>query len=144
MKRFILYLTAILLVASCSNTVVETELFDDGTVKSEKTFKKIDGREELVKEVTYHPNGNKSMEGTYKDGLKEGHWVSWYDNGVLWSEGDFRDGESHGLRKVYHPNGTLYYEGNFDMGNRVGVWHFYDDAGNLEKETDYGSVEQQK
>ncbi|GAP42222.1 protein containing MORN repeat variant [Lentimicrobium saccharophilum] len=137
MKQFLFFFAAFLLLTSCNKPYVKKELFEDGSVKSEKTFKKTDGKEELLKEVVFHQNGKKYIEGNYKNGLREGYWASWYDDGTLWSEGEFRDGESHGKRSVFHPNGTLYYEGRFDMGKRVGVWKFYDENGGLVNEIDY-------
>ena len=137
MKHFLFFFAALLLITSCNKPFVKKELFEDGSVKSEKTFKKVDGKEELLKEVVFHPNGKKYIEGNYKNGLREGYWASWYEDGTLWSEGEFRDGESHGKRTVFHPNGTLYYEGRFEKGKRVGLWKFYDENGNLVNEIDY-------
>ncbi len=138
MKQIIpLLLIHALLVSSCNKTSVKTENFEDGTLKSEKTYEKTSEGEQLIKEVTYHPNGKKYMEGSFRDGLREGHWVSWFDNGTLWSEGDFKQGESHGLRSVYYPNGQLYYQGMYEMGKRKGVWLFYDETGEKIKEVDY-------
>lgn len=144
MKKLHLSLLGIIFLISCNHQVVKKELFDNGSVKSEKTFEKSGGKENLVKEVVYHTNGQKYMEGNYKDNLREGHWISWYENGTIWSEGEFKAGESHGLRKVFHPNGALYYEGNFDMGKRVGIWTFYDGDGNKTKEIDYDKAPDSK
>ena len=132
-----LLLVFIVLFSACSRTVVKKENYDDGKIKSEKTYKKINGKEQLIKEVQYHPNGNKYMEGNYTDELRDGHWVSWYSNGTVWSEGDFVKGESHGRRTVYFTNGSKYYEGNYNMGKRTGLWVFYDETGNKVKEVNY-------
>ncbi|MCD6661025.1 MAG: hypothetical protein LT105_12760 [Lentimicrobium sp.] len=139
MSRLLVTLSGllILVMASCNNQTVKKELYEDGKVKTEKTYEEVNGEEQLVKEVVYHPNGSKYIEGNYKDGLREGYWASWFDNGTLWSEGDFKNGESHGKRTVYHPNGNLYYEGFFNMGKRVGKWYFYNDQGQKVNEIDY-------
>lgn len=125
---------------SCGKTTVEKEQYEDGKVKTEKTFKTIEGEKALVKEVHYHPNGKKYIEGNYKDNKRDGYWASWYDNGQLWSEGNFKDGLSDGKRTVYHQNGKLYYEGTFTMGDRTGIWKFYDENGNLTNEIDYSKI----
>ena len=137
MKRLIIILVAITTLAACNKTNVKTTLFEDGSVKSEKNFKTVDGKEELTKEINFHPNGKKYIEGHYKDGLRDGYWASWYNDGQLWSEGNFKKDKSDGERTVYHPNGTLHYKGTFDMGKRVGVWTFYDEAGVKVNEINY-------
>ena len=138
MNRLLLFVMgAVLLMTSCNQPNVEKELFDDGSVKLEKTFENIDGKAQLVKEIAYHPNGQKYMEGAFKDELREGKWTSWYEDGTLWSEGDFKAGESQGVRNVYHPNGQLHYKGTFDNGERTGAWTYYDEVGNKTKEINY-------
>lgn len=137
MNRLLIILLSITLLTACNKPVIKKELYDDGTVKSEKTYKKIDHKEQLVKEVVFHPNGKMYIEGNYKNELREGYWASWFQNGNLWSEGEFKAGESHGKRTVYHENGKLYYEGTFDMGKRIGVWTFFDENGVKVNQIDY-------
>jgi antitoxin component YwqK of YwqJK toxin-antitoxin module len=137
MQKLCYFFIGLILLASCSRTSVKKENFDDGKIKSEKTYQKIDGEEQIVNEVQYHPNGQKYMEGSYKNGLRDGYWASWYKDGKLWSEGAFVKGESHGKRTVYFPNGRIYYEGNFDMGKRSGVWVFYDENGEIVNQINY-------
>lgn len=137
MQHLLILALSITLLAACNKTTVKKELFEDGSIKSEKTFEKIGGEEKLIKEVVYHPNGQKYMEGAYKDNLREGKWTSWYENGTLWSEGEFQAGESHGKTIVFHPNGQLHYEGSFDNGERIGIWTFFDENGIKIKDIDY-------
>ncbi len=139
MQKFLFSALIAALLFSCSGPTVKKEKYDNGTIKSEKTYQKIEGKEQLVKEVQYHPNGKKYIEGEFKNELRTGHWVSYYDDGKLWSEGGFVNGESHGKRTVYHPNGKKYYEGSFDMGKRSGVWVFYDENGIKVKEVNYNT-----
>lgn len=138
MNRILLFIIgAVLLMTSCNHVAVENERFDDGSVKLEKTFEKVEGKVQLTKEVAYHPNGQKYMEGAFKDELREGKWTSWYEDGTLWSEGDFKAGESHGMRTVYHPNGQLHYQGAFNEGERIGKWTFYNEEGIRINEINY-------
>jgi hypothetical protein len=46
--------------------------------------------------VTYYPNGQLGSKGTYKDGKKEGLWVSYWDSGDLQSKGTYKDGKRDG------------------------------------------------
>ena len=139
-KLLLIVVGSILLMTSCNHKKVEKELFDTGAVKSEKTFDKIEGKVQLVKEVDFHPNGQKYMEGAFKDELRQGKWTSWYADGTLWSEGEFKDGESNGALTVYHPNGQIHYQGTFNKGERVGAWTFYDENGAKMKEINYDKV----
>ena len=137
MQKLLLSVLILALMSSCSRQTVKKEKFDDGKIKSEKTYEKFGGKEKLIKEVQFHPNGQKYMEGSYKDELRDGYWASWFKDGKLWSEGEFVKGESHGKRTVYFPNGRKYYEGSYNMGKRTGVWVFYDEDGNKVKEVNY-------
>lgn len=144
MQRILILLLTLTLFVSCRNTTVEKETYPNGNIKSEKTYKTIEGKKELVKEVHYYENGKKYIEGNYEHNKRSGYWASWYEDGQLWSEGDFKDGESDGKRTVYHENGKLYYEGIFKMGERVGIWKFYDESGKPINEIDYDKVEGNK
>jgi antitoxin component YwqK of YwqJK toxin-antitoxin module len=137
MQKLLYALLGMFILASCSKTTVKKENYDDGTVKSELTYKKIDGKEQLIKEIRFHPNGKKFFEGEYKNEKRDGYWASWFQDGTLWSEGEFLNGESHGKRTVYHANGNKYYEGNFTNGKRTGIWVFYSEDGKKEREIDY-------
>ena len=46
--------------------------------------------------VEYQDNGQLSYEGTYKDGKKEGPWVLYDDDGQLLSKGTYKDGKKVG------------------------------------------------
>ncbi len=137
MQKIIILLVSVVFTLACNRDTIERETYDGGQVKQEKTYKSVNGEKELLKEVHYHKNGQKYIEGNYKDNKRDGYWVSWYDNGQLWSEGEFKDGLSNGKRTVFHKNGTLYYEGYFTMGERTGTWKFYNEAGELTSETNY-------
>ncbi len=140
MQKTLTLLLMMTIFLACGRTTTEKENYDDGKLKTEKTFKTVKGEKELVKEVHYHPNGKKYIEGNYKDNKRDGYWASWYDNGQLWSEGEFKDGLSEGKRTVYHQNGKLYYEGDFIAGERKGIWKFYNETGELINEIDYSKV----
>lgn len=141
MQKLVCFLIATFILVSCSRTNVKKEKYEDGRIKSEKTFQKINGKEQLVKEVKFHQNGQKYIEGSYKDELRNGPWSSWYEDGKIWSKGEFKEGKSHGKRTVYHPNGNIYYEGNFDMGKRTGLWVFFDENGVKIKEVNYNNTQ---
>jgi hypothetical protein len=113
---------------------VDTEiidLWDNGLARKVWVYSNINGTRTATKEIQYHPNGKKSMEGSLKDGLRHGEWKSWYENGNLWSVGTFANGLRHGKGVVYHPNGKKFIEGTYINGERAGTWMWWDENGQV-------------
>lgn len=106
------------------------EIWDNGVPRTVWVFATVDGAKSAIKEIQYHANGTKSMEGPLKNNLRDGSWKSWYPDGKLWSTGSFKDGLRHGRGIVYHPNGNTFIEGTYMMGQRVGKWAWFDESGN--------------
>lgn len=44
-----------------------------------------------------YSDGQKSVEGNFRNGFKEGLWVEWYQNGQKKSEGNYQNGNKIGL-----------------------------------------------
>ena len=44
------------------------------------------------KNLCKYENGQKKIEGNYKDGKKDGKWTEWYENGQIKSERNYKDG----------------------------------------------------
>lgn len=139
MKPLLAAVIVSFLLVSCSGTSVKTETYNDGTIKSQKTYRFVHGKKQLIREVQYHPNGQKYIEGNYSDSLREGHWVAWYKDGRIWSEGDYKHGKNEGKYTVNYPNGNKYYEGEYLNGMRTGIWIYYDEEGNKLKEVNYST-----
>ncbi len=145
MKKLSTILSAFLLLIflfSCKEKLkkVVKETFPDGKPKKEQFFS-TEGKENLVKEIEYHPNHKKKMEGGFTDNLRNGLWTAWFEDGKKWSEGYFKNGMNDSLRTVYHPNGKKYYEGSYKMDKRIGIWKFWDESGRLVKEMDFDKVQ---
>jgi antitoxin component YwqK of YwqJK toxin-antitoxin module len=138
--NFVLLAWLIVTITSCrfENKVIE-ETYPDGSPKRVCVYKgKGEGRE-LIKETTFYPNKQAQMEGTYKDGKREGQWTYWYENGKMWSQGTFIKGKSEGKRITFFENGKIRYDGFYKEDMRVGKWRFFDENGRLLKELDYSS-----
>ena len=60
-------------------------------------------------------------QGTFKDGEKDGPWVTYWDPGELWSKGTYKDGKEDGPWVGYWFNGTVWddYTGTFKNGVEV-------------------------
>ena len=115
MKHTLLIITALMLVVGCSESdaqqkvITVTETYNDGDV-SKISYHKITGNKiELVKEINWYKNGQKSYEATYKDGRKDGLYTGWYKNGQKRYEGTYKDGEKDGKWIYYNESGSLQY-----------------------------------
>ena len=54
----------------------------------------------------YYQNGKISMNGHYKDDLKNGLWTYNFRNGSLDMEGQFKDDQQDGFWTFYYPKGN--------------------------------------
>jgi antitoxin component YwqK of YwqJK toxin-antitoxin module len=137
-RLFIFTIFAVFLFGCTSKIVQETvESYADGSAKVIRFYNDDGHNKTLIKECLYYPNHQKYMEGEYKNGKREGKWISWNQNGNKWSEGTFKNGLDDGLRIVYHENGKKFIEGYYTAGVKTGIWKFYDDKGNFEKEENF-------
>ena len=78
------------------------------------------------KAIALHENGQKKMEGNFKNGKKDGLETSWYEDGQKWTEGNFKDDQKDGLFTIWYTNGQKMAEGNFKDGKHEGLalyWH---------------------
>ena len=69
--------------------------------------------------VSYHDNGQLWSKGTYKNGKRHGPWVSYWENGQLRSKGTYKDGKQDGPSVSYHDNGQLWSKGTYSNGVKV-------------------------
>ncbi len=140
MIRFALTLLLITSLFSCQSDLQEVieERWEDGSPRIVRTYAPSADTLIIVKELSYYPNGQVRLKGSFLEGERHGHWVYYYDNGKRWSEGHYVNGLEDKKRRVWHHNGQLNYEGMFRMGKKVGVWRFFDEHGNLITEEDYG------
>ena len=84
----------------------------------------------------YHPNGELSFEGVYKDG-KSVREVAWWDNGILMIESHYIDGELEGEFRSWHRNGEQDSVFNYKNGVRQGMQRMWHDNGQLAEEVSY-------
>lgn len=143
MKKLVLLFFALSIVGgmSCAPGLeqVVAEKYADGTPKVVKYFKGKGKTKSMVKESFFYPDGQLRMEGEYKEGVKDGHWISFYNNGNKWSEGYYTKGINNGKTITWHENGQKYYEGSYDNGKRSGIWKFWDENGEFIKEINYSA-----
>jgi antitoxin component YwqK of YwqJK toxin-antitoxin module len=139
MKKFFLkypgFLPVLLLliILSCqSGTIKEVvEHYENGNPKLERYYQNNNDKPVLIKEIYYHENGNKRIEGAINEGKREGVWMFWFEHGSLWREVNYSKGTPDGIAKAYHENGALFHQGTFLQGEKHGEWSFFDVEGKL-------------
>ena len=118
-----IFLLILLLVVGFSNVNGQTytgmEFFDNGKPKSIKTCKMSKGRLVLANETGWHENGQKEIEGKYKDGEKDGRWTSWWQHGQKQEEGTYKNGKKDGLWTGRRPNGPIAVEKIYRDGELI-------------------------
>ena len=138
-KNLLLIIIAALFLSSCGDNLEEEIIssFPNGTPSLIKYYKWYGDSKVIVKEIRYYQNGEMQFEGEYKDGQKDGLWVSWFENGEKWSEANFLGGISEGRETVWYKSGVKNYEGYYLDGKLDGKWTFWDADGNVSKEVNY-------
>ena len=66
-----------------------------------------------------------SIQGRFKNGKKEGPWVSYWSNGQLDNKGDYKNGKREGPWVGYYENGQLRSKGAYKNDVHEGAWVFY-------------------
>jgi antitoxin component YwqK of YwqJK toxin-antitoxin module len=85
------------------------------------------------------------IQGTFRNGEKDGPWVFYHYDGQLSEKGTFKDGEREGLWIEYHDyaeDGLLYFigsyaEGTYKDGKKEGPWVEYYENGQIFSEGTY-------
>ena len=131
--------------------------YEGGKLSSEYTYFKLDGSvkdpifmsllvrrgDVLYQESSPEPytgpvfdiweNGNKMLEGSYKNSVKDGKWMEWFANGQPERQYSYRHGLKHGYWAEWHDNGLLRIEGNYNNGKEDGTWTYWYTSGQKEK-----------
>ncbi len=98
----------------------------------------VDGRP--VKDgifIVYNTGGGKMIQGTYRDGVQQGEWTTWYDNGQRSAIDHYRDGLQDGRHTSWYANGQKAIEGDYRAGKREGVWTRWDPSGLVHRQEVY-------
>ena len=88
MKKTIL-ITLLLIVGCSKEPINENSLVDRNDVKYQQDSQKPYSGEIF----DLYDNGNKKIEGSYKDGKEDGLWTQWYENGQKKFEQTYKDGK---------------------------------------------------
>jgi antitoxin component YwqK of YwqJK toxin-antitoxin module len=82
--------------------------------------------------IQTNKNSNqKTGEGIYIDGKKEGVWKSYYPGGALLSEITYTNDRKEGPAKIYYENGTVAEEGYWKHNKWIGEYKSYHENGKI-------------
>lgn len=87
--------------------------------------------------IVYGEGADKLIQGTYRDGVQEGEWTTWYANGQRSAVDHFHGGVQDGLHTSWYINGAKSIEGAYHLGKREGVWTRWDVGGFTSKQDTY-------
>lgn len=87
--------------------------------------------------VAYYLNGNKSFEGAYKKGSRDGKVTYYYPDGKVQWGFNYVDGWAEGKQSYYYPNGKVEREQEQMNDDLHGLIKYYDENGVLKKEQNY-------
>ena len=96
MKKILIIASLLILSVGFSQQLIPVvETYSDGNIKSITYHKKSRNGIEKVKYEEYYEHGQKSSEGTYRDGrfYGDGKWTWWYKNGQKSEERTYKDGK---------------------------------------------------
>ena len=92
--------------------VAEKYFHEDNSLFMEYNFK--DGKREGVAKSFYPKTGSPWSLHTYREGLLDGEYKTWFENGQIRMDGQYKMGVESGVWKIYEENGSLSEEINFD------------------------------
>ncbi len=81
--------------------------------------------------VSYHENGQFGGKGTFKDGKEDGSWVYYHENGKVSMKLTYVEGKLDGPFVSYYENGRLQEQGTLKDGKREGPYVNYWENGKL-------------
>jgi antitoxin component YwqK of YwqJK toxin-antitoxin module len=61
------------------------------------------------------------IQGSFKNGKREGAWVGYWDNGQLYRKGNWKNGKEEGVWVSYNQDGTINtgYTGTYKNGKKI-------------------------
>ena len=116
MKRLLLIVLPLLLIFGCFEPINEETLIDKDGLKYHPDTKELYSG----KVFKNHMGGKLHLEGSYKNGKKNGLSTEWYENGNIEVQRTFKNGELDGLNTQWYENGQKKVQGIFKDGKQVG------------------------
>ena len=90
------------------------------------------------KHIDYYENGQKSWEGSYKDGSPDGKCIKYYENGQKESEWTFKDWPNQdGKATWWYVDGQKQKQGTYKDGLSINTWTFWYENGQKSEQREY-------
>ena len=144
MKHTLLIITALMLIVGCSSdketpSSQAREPIDSSALvwKGNKPYAPDSDKPFSGEVVRYYGNGQKELEGSYKNGKPIGKWIRWHDNGQKEEERTYKDGKQDGLHTYWHENGQKKLKGTYKDGKQDGLQTWWYENGQKESEITY-------
>ena len=80
---------------------------------------------EKFTDVPYTGKVTGEEQGSFRNGEREGTWVSYWENGQLSFKENYKNGKEEGEYISYWGDGRLLTKGNFKNGKATGAWVGY-------------------
>ena len=137
MKKTLLFITSVLFITSAAFSQSKVNI--RSLVQYGDKMYKIDDDKPYTGKVfdLYKSNGNKKVEGYYKDGLRNRKWEWWSEDGKMDSSGTYKDGNQDRKWTSWYENGQKEYEGTYKDGKEDGLWTEWHDNGQRRAEFTY-------
>ena len=87
-------------------------------------------------------NGKLTDKGRYKNGKRDGLWISYHENGQIADQGEFKNGEPHGFYIAFYPNGITATKRTYKNGLIEGLSESFTENGRLELRVNYKNGKQ--
>ena len=126
MHKNLIPLLLFLSIALGNDTSRTVETYNNGNISSISYHKDTENGLELFKQEVFHFTGEKSMIGTFENGLREGIWTFFYASGIKRLEGAYRNGQKDSLWTYWYDNGikaTEYFYDNKTLDGKIMEWH---------------------
>ena len=146
MKKTLLIITALLFITSTAFPQTKMDI-NNLIDRSGLLYKPNDDKPFTGIVFDLYENGQKKLEGRYRNGLKNGKWTWWNRDGSIVKRGTYKNQLMNGLWQFYFSNGNLKGKGQYRDGNgtnrgdtgisrhgRHSKWTFWYDSGQKESE----------
>ena len=122
-----------------SKEVVQTP--DDWASAKVATYVKQGKDEKNGLWVQWYENGQKQMQGEYRNDLQVGKFSWWYANGQIALDGSYDNGKQTGKWIWWHQNGQKSTQGEYVDGTPTGRWRWWDTNGRVHETADLSHSE---
>ena len=103
---------------------VDTDKYPNGKIRYERQIAHYSDNHFVADGFyrEFYPNGEKFVEGQYKDGRQDGEWTYYHDNGKVQRTVNYTNGQPDGSWEVFNADGTVVAKRGYKDGKRDGTW----------------------